>query len=168
MAPEPQSGVGLIEFFKMTTIIKLSLLTLSVVVLSACVSTSKSVAVRDIDELKTTPPQLQEPTKQEPTKQETTKQAPVYQERTPRVLPIVERLFDQADAALNNSQWEQAIALAEKGLRIERKDPRFYWVLATAYAQLSNKKQSQSFAKQGLRFAPKNSDLARQLSRFLP
>lgn len=135
----------------------------SLVLLSACTSTSTAVSVRDIEAAPTEPTvsyRVDAPTQ--------AKSTPVYQERASRSLPIVERIFNDADAALAARQWERAIALAERGLRIERKEPRFYWVLATAYEQLSNIKQSQSFAKQGLRYVEKNSALARQLSVYLP
>lgn len=143
-------------------VIQLNLLAIFMVFLTACVSTSNSVAVRDIEAVESVESQ------QIPIKPKSIKQAPVYQERAPRNLPIVERLFTQADAALQARQWEQAIVFAEKGLRIERKEPRFYWVLAFAYEQLSNKKQSQSFARQGLRYTDKNSSLARRLVSYLP
>ena len=133
-----------------------SLLLMALVWQTACTSTS-SVVVRDIDAVEQKVPTISEPQKQ----------TPVYQERATPTLPIVERLFSQADAALKAAQWQQAIATAEKGLRIERKDPRFYWVLASAYLELADKKQSQDFARQGLRYADKNSPLARQLSDYL-
>lgn len=132
------------------------------VLLSACTSTSTAVNVRDIDTIPPAPvanERVDAPTQ--------AKSVPIYQEATPQTLPIVERLFQQADAALQARNWQQAIALAEKGLRIERKEPRYYWVLATAYAQLSDKKQSQNFARQGLRYTSKDSRLARQLNAYL-
>lgn len=144
----------------------LLLLSICLVLLSACSSTSTAVSVRDIDTIPETP--MVNERADTPTHPTQAKSMPIYQERAPQALPIVERIFNQADAALQARQWQQAIALAEKGLRIERKEPRFYWVLASAYSQLSNKKQSQNFARQGLRYTSKGSRLARQLSAYLP
>ena len=133
------------------------------VLLNACASTSPSTAVvvRDIN----TAPQIPEVIeKRAPLESKST---PIYQEQASIALPIVERMVNQAESALQARDWPQAIELAEKGLRIERKEPRFYWVLASAYAQLSNKKQSQNFANQGMRYVKKDSPLARQLQAYL-
>jgi len=141
-----------------------ALVLLGLLFLGACTSTSSVVYVRDIDALDQQTPDASPSV----TVPEQAKSSPIYQERAPRGLPIVTRLLAQADAALQAGQWEQAIALAEKGLGIERKEPRFYVVLAAAYSQLSNPQQSQSFAKQGLRYADKQSVVASQLESYLP
>ena len=129
--------------------------------LTACSSTSTEVNIRNINsaviEVETNENNNQ-----------SAKVLPIYQDAPRKTLPILQALFNQANVALNAQQWQQAITLAEKGLQIERKDPRFYWVLATAYLQLSNKKQSQDFAKQGLRFVSEDDELSQRLAQLLP
>lgn len=73
--------------------------------------------------------------------------------------PLVERLVSKARAQLNEQAYQQAITTAERGLRVERKEPRFYWLLSQAYIGLNNREQATLFAKQGLRYAPKNSGI---------
>lgn len=82
-------------------------------------------------------------------------------------LPIKQKLLEQSTQALANNQHKSAIAIAERGLRVDRKEPRFYQVLAAAYASLKDKKQSTFFAKQGLRYAKKGSSVYQSLQKWL-
>ena len=86
---------------------------------------------------------------------------PIQELKTTRL--IIESYIDQANRALSSGQSVKAIELAERGLRINRKEPRLYLVLAEAYAEKANTRQSVLFAKQGLRYADKKSSVYRQL-----
>jgi len=78
-------------------------------------------------------------------------------------VPLSSELKQRAEQNLQHRRWEQAILLAERGLRIDRKEPFFYWVLSTAYQQLSKIQQSIDFARQGLRYVSGDSGLKNQL-----
>jgi len=80
--------------------------------------------------------------------------------------PLKIKLIQQSEKRLSTKDYSTAISLAERGLRVDRKEPRFYQVLAGAYNALGNRKQSVYFARQGLRYAPKGSDVYRELSHW--
>ena len=82
-------------------------------------------------------------------------------------LPIKQKLLEQSQGAMKNKKYQSAIAVAERGLRVDRKEPRFYQVLAAAYAAINNNKQSTYFAKQGLRYAKKGSLAYQSLQQWL-
>ncbi|TQV71716.1 hypothetical protein FKG94_18865 [Exilibacterium tricleocarpae] len=50
-------------------------------------------------------------------------------------------------------RWDDAIATAERGLRIERRSAELYLVLARAYSAMDERDQAQAFARQGLRYS---------------
>ncbi|ODS24680.1 hypothetical protein AB835_02055 [Candidatus Endobugula sertula] len=77
--------------------------------------------------------------------------------------PLKNKLIKQSEEKLQDNDFKGAIALAERGLRIDRKEAYFYQLLAEAYELLGNKTQSVYFAKQGLRYAPKNSGVYQRL-----
>ena len=83
---------------------------------------------------------------------------PVTPDESQTMLPFVENLVAQAKRSLAIQDYEQAINLAEKGLRINRKDPRLYLLLAKAYREQHEQQQSIYFAKQGLRYSKKGDD----------
>ena len=64
-------------------------------------------------------------------------------------------------------RWDDLITLAERGLRIDRREPEFYWFLARGYWGLANIKQAKAFAQQGLRFVQQGSLLQQQLNTLL-
>lgn len=72
-------------------------------------------------------------------------------------------LIDQARMAYQQGDFEAAIATAERGLRIDRREPEFYLVLAQSYMSLSKPEQARQFAQQGLRFSPPDSHLYQAL-----
>ena len=78
-------------------------------------------------------------------------------------IPLSSELKKQSEKSLQYKQWNQAILLAERGLRIDRKEPFFYWVLARAYQQLFEIQQSIEFARQGLRYVYSDGWLKTQL-----
>ena len=81
----------------------------------------------------------------------------------PTTVPLSSELKKQSEESLQYEQWNQAILLAERGLRIDRKEPFFYWVLARAYQQLFEIQKSIEFARQGLRYVSDNGWLKTQL-----
>ena len=82
--------------------------------------------------------------------------------------PLQQQLLKQSQKKLVDREPKQAIVLAERGLRIDRKEPRFYEVLAAAYHMLGDSEQSMHFARQGLRYAKPESDDYRRLQTWLP
>lgn len=74
------------------------------------------------------------------------------------ISPLQQKLRLSAQKRLAAGESEEAILLAEKGLRIDRRDTQFYVVLARAYQQLNDASQSAYFAQQGLRYAKKGSE----------
>jgi hypothetical protein len=95
--------------------------------------------------------------------------APVQRKTEPTLVdsPLKSKLLIQSEQRLQDDEPKAAIVLAERGLRIDRKEPKFYEVLASAYAALANKAQSMYFAKQGLRYASAGSDVYRSLEQFI-
>ena len=79
-------------------------------------------------------------------------------------VPLNDTLKQQAEQSLQQQRWQQAILFAERGLRVNRKEPFFYWVLSTAYQQLSEIQKSIDFARQGLRYITDDKGLERQLT----
>lgn len=80
----------------------------------------------------------------------------------PRPQPTVSRSADQAltqliaesRAQVASRDWQAAIATAERGLRIERREPELYLLLALGYQGLAENARAVQFARQGLRYAP--------------
>lgn len=81
--------------------------------------------------------------------------------------PLKNKLIQQSQQQLAQNNLEgakAAIVLAERGLRIDRKEPAFYEVLALAYDQMGVPQQSRYFAQQGVRYASKGSAVYRSLT----
>ncbi|MBX2807420.1 MAG: tetratricopeptide repeat protein [Cellvibrionaceae bacterium] len=91
---------------------------------------------------------------------------PVAPRAAKATLPVIDTLLAEADGRLSRGDYVVAINLAERGLRIDRQDPRFYLVLASAYYQLDNKPQSTAFARQGLRYVQRETTVYQQLKWF--
>jgi Flp pilus assembly protein TadD len=89
---------------------------------------------------------------------------PVAPNRTLATIPVVEKLIVQSNFEARNKNYEQAINLAERGLRINRKEPRLYLALSKACKGGGNRQQSVYFARQGLRYAKRGSDVYRSLT----
>ena len=88
---------------------------------------------------------------------------PVVPSQRSNGIPLIERLVTQSYQALDRRNYQVAINTAERGLRVDRKEARFYWVLAQSYKFLQNQQQSIYFAKQGLRYASKKEVIYGQL-----
>lgn len=93
-------------------------------------------------------------------------QEPVaVQPQQPLVNPAVSSLINQARGQYNARNYPAAIASAERGLRIDRRTPELYLVLAQSYLQQSNAAQARQFVQQGLRFAQAGSPVSESLKR---
>lgn len=62
-------------------------------------------------------------------------------------------LLDQGVVAFQSGDYQGAIASAERGLRIDRRDPELYLLLARSYLALARPGQADEFARQGLRYS---------------
>lgn len=91
---------------------------------------------------------------------------PVRPDAEKPIVPIIERLVEQANQQYKASNYNKAINIAERGLRINRKEPRFYLTLTKAHKSLNNDQQSIYFAKQGLRYAKKDSSVFFELKKM--
>ena len=125
--------------------------------LNACASSTGPVTIRDSNGLRVDASQGDGAEQQRALAQPVLPSAPA----TP--LPIVEKLVQQAQQQVAAYQYQRAIHTSERGLRINRKEARLYLVLAKAYRGLSNKRQSVYFAKQGLRYADRQTSVFARL-----
>lgn len=74
------------------------------------------------------------------------------QSGVPRPMRAVERLITEAEQHIADNNWQGAIATAERGLRVDRREPSLYLLLAKSYYALNDNHRAQQFAQQGLRF----------------
>ena len=72
-------------------------------------------------------------------------------------------LVSQARAQYQAKNYQGAIAIAERALRIDRRAPDVYLILAQSYMQLANTQAALQFVQQGIRFAQAGTDLAQTL-----
>lgn len=72
-------------------------------------------------------------------------------------------LIDQARLAYERGEYDVAIAVAERGLRIDRREPELYLLLAQSYQHLARPDRAGQFAQQGMRYTPPNSPLYQAL-----
>lgn len=75
-------------------------------------------------------------------------------------------LTAQSRAQYQAKNYQAAIAIAERGLRIDRRAPELYLVLAQSYVQLANTQLAQQFVQQGMRYAQAGSEVAQKLSKI--
>ncbi len=64
---------------------------------------------------------------------------------------ILQDIQQQAETHLRHQRWASSIALAEQGLRIDRRQPAFYLILSESYLALGDITQAQRFADQASR-----------------
>ncbi|MGH1486838.1 MAG: hypothetical protein ACRBCI_11500 [Cellvibrionaceae bacterium] len=134
------------------------LISLFITIITGCASTTGPVTVRESAPASATQtqslPDYSSSNEQENSQQKIALAQPVVPDSQQKnTIPLVERLVTQSNNALNLKNYSSAINLAERGLRIDRKEARLYLALAEGYQGLQNKKQSVYFAKQGLRYA---------------
>src|SRR5690606_8553894 len=80
-------------------------------------------------------------------------------------LPAVLGLVEQGRRQMQAGNWQAAIASAERGLRIDRREPELYLLLAQGYLALGENARALEFARQGRRYLHEaDSALARQLA----
>jgi tetratricopeptide (TPR) repeat protein len=72
-------------------------------------------------------------------------------------------LVSQARAQYQAKNYQAAIAIAERALRIDRRAPDVYLILAQSYMQLANTQVALQFVQQGIRYAQAGTDLAQTL-----
>lgn len=77
--------------------------------------------------------------------------------------PALGSLVSQAQTQFGQGNYQSAIATAERGLRIERRSPELYLVLAKSYLKLGQADQAAQFANQGLRYSLGGSKEAKAL-----
>src|SRR5690625_3439472 len=66
--------------------------------------------------------------------------------------PAVGGLIAHAGLADHTGELQGATASAERGLRIDRREPAVYLLLARSYLELAQPRRADEFARQGLRF----------------
>ena len=74
-------------------------------------------------------------------------------------------LVSQAQDAYRAGNYQTAITTAERGLRIDRRAPALYLVMAQSYLALNQPAQAAQFANQGLRFSQSGTAEARALEK---
>jgi hypothetical protein len=131
--------------------------------LTGCTSSTGPVVIRDVETLRPSVPSNSEVNRNDPDAIE--KVQPVLPASPNPVAesPLKTQLIEQSYKKIVENDLQAAIVLAERGLRVDRKEPRFYEVLAQAYQGLANKTQSVYFAQQGLRYAQKGSKVYQTL-----
>jgi len=72
-------------------------------------------------------------------------------------------LVAQARAQYQAKNYQGAIAIAERALRIDRRSPEVYLILAQSYVHLANTQLALQFVQQGIRYAQTGTDLAQTL-----
>lgn len=144
-----------------SAVIKMSLATL-LIILTACTSTSGPVVIRESS------PPIFDQKQSDSTGSETAAVAvqPVTPDKPINRMPVIEKLLTQSNAEIENKNYDKAIGLAERGLRINRKEPRLYLALSKAYRGEGNRQQSVYFAKQGLRYSEKGSEVSQVLKQL--
>ncbi len=80
---------------------------------------------------------------------------------------ILQELQSQAEIHLRDQRWESSIALAEQGLRIDRRQSAFYLILSESYLALGDLTQAQRFADQASRLCAKTCAEADRMQRRL-
>jgi len=87
---------------------------------------------------------------------------------TPPTSRAMERLIVEAQSQLSSGDLQSAIATAERGLRIDRREPQLYYILAKSYYGLDDDYRARQFAEQGLRYVQNpESDLAVALQQLM-
>ncbi len=79
----------------------------------------------------------------------------------------VSSLIQAARKAYQNGDYSGAIASSERGLRIDRREPELYLLLAQSYLALARPAQAEQFARQGLRHSGSDTLVSRTLQNLL-
>jgi len=93
--------------------------------------------------------------------------AEIPAEPAPQPRALTEQFYAAAAEAQQNEDWQGAIEQAERGLRVDRRQPGLYLILAQSYWQLGQESLATNFARQGLRYlSGSESAIKAQLDRF--
>lgn len=76
-------------------------------------------------------------------------------------------LLQRARQLQIQGQCDQAIVAAERGLSLDRRAPELYQLLSACYLDQGRAQSAAEFARQGLRYAPKYSEVAAQLQAII-
>ena len=77
-------------------------------------------------------------------------------------------LLRQAYEQYDHSNWQHAVQLAERGLRIDRHNASWHLLLAKCYTSLGDSSRAREFASQGLAYTPlANSPLRKSLQALM-
>lgn len=85
----------------------------------------------------------------------------------PGVDAAVASIQARAQGYLVEHRWQESIAAAEQGLRVDRRHAPFYEVLAESYRSLGDVSQAQRFAEQAVRLCRHDCEGARRLLNTL-
>ena len=78
------------------------------------------------------------------------------------------QLIADAQEQFQRNDWQAAIAIAERGLRVDRREVRLYLLIAKSYRALGSLDISKQFAEQGLRYVSEpTSAIALEFNRLL-
>jgi len=80
---------------------------------------------------------------------------------------VLSEISREALAALERGQLDSSIALAEQGLRIDRRHASFYLILSKSYLALGDLVQAQRFADQASRLCARDCRESEQLQKTL-
>lgn len=80
----------------------------------------------------------------------------------------IQNLISESNQLLAKGEWEAAIAIAERGIRIDRTVPELYLAIARGYEGLADMPRARQFAHQGLRYVanPDDVEIAEDLRRL--
>jgi tetratricopeptide (TPR) repeat protein len=155
-------------FFEMSLTVKKNLLLLGVIVVF-----TQLVGCASHEILQSTPPVIE---KSEPTPPAVKQpEKPVEPVGPPQIVPQTKApipmassnatasLVSQARSQYQAKNYQAAIATAERALRIDRRSPEVYLVLAQSYMQLANTQLAMQFVQQGIRYSQAGTELAQAL-----
>ena len=120
-------------------------------------------------------PQESSPVAVEPAEEVFYPAEPEYAPEPPRVVvqeprvvesnqnPALDSLVDQALRFMSERQYARAISTAERGMSIDRYDPRVYLLLAQAHKLSGNLALSRQYAERGLAVSQSGTDTSRAL-----
>jgi hypothetical protein len=92
---------------------------------------------------------------------------PVFEPQDAKNTEVVEVMRHKTERLLELNAWQQAIDMAERGLRINRRYGYFYQAITEAYVGLGSMQKAIDFARLGLRYCATGSTCKAKLEYFL-
>ena len=80
---------------------------------------------------------------------------------------VIDEIISEAAALQRQGRWQEAVAVAEQGLRIDRRQAAFYTLLGESYLALGDRVQAQRFANQASRLCREDCLAAERLQQRL-